>query len=117
MWELTFTQSKSWVLSHYNNQKFLSIGDFCTNLIIIAKEPESQENAISNPYLKFSLWYCSFPVKILLQKQRAAEFFKNFRWNFPEKTPSWLHLLGAQLCVGIKSYIFSFAGGIMLLKC
>ena len=88
MWELTFTQSKSWVLSNYNNRKFLSIGDFCTNLILIVKEPESQENAISNPYFKFSLWYCSFPVKILLQKQKAAEFFKNFRWNFPEKNPA-----------------------------
>ena len=51
---------------------------------MIAKEPESEENAISNLYYKFSLWYCSFPVKILLQKQRAVEFFKNFRWNFPE---------------------------------
>ena len=67
MWEpeLTFTQSKSWVLSHYNNQKFLSIRDFCTNLIIIAKEPESQENAtlISNFLFGIVLFRSKFCYK------------------------------------------------------
>ena len=59
-------------------------------LIMIAKEPESQENAtpITNFLFTKESLVLFFSGQNLLQKQRAAEFFKHFRWNFPEKNPA-----------------------------
>ena len=57
---------------------------------MIAKEPESQENAtpVTNFLFAKESLVLFFSGQNLLQKQRAAEFFKHFRWNSPEKNPA-----------------------------
>ena len=67
---------------------------------MIAKEPESEENAISSPgpITNFLFGIVLFRSKFCY-KSRGLWNFSKISDGISPKTPNWLYLLGAQLCV------------------